>query len=66
MLFTAGNKSDLENIREVPYSVAQDYAEHHHMLDALETSAKENSHIEDAFVEMAKVSTCTLNDHQMF
>lgn len=48
-----GNKADLENIREVPFSVAQDFAEHHHMVDALETSAKENSNIDLAFLNMA-------------
>ena len=50
-----GNKSDLEGKREVPFSVAEDLADHYGMLDAIETSAKENCNVEAAFVKMAKV-----------
>jgi len=50
-----GNKKDLESVREVPFSVAQEFAEYNHMIDALETSAKENNNIDTAFLKLAKV-----------
>ncbi|KAK2145368.1 hypothetical protein LSH36_683g03125 [Paralvinella palmiformis] len=49
-----GNKKDLESVREVPFSVAQEFAEYNHMIDALETSAKENNNIDTAFLKLAK------------
>ena len=54
-ILAVGNKKDLESVREVPFNVAQEFAEYNHMIDALETSAKENSNIDTAFLKMAKV-----------
>ncbi|XP_074661637.1 ras-related protein Rab-31-like [Tubulanus polymorphus] len=47
-----GNKNDLENEREVPKDIAQDYAT---SIGALyfETSALENNGIQDAFMQVA-------------
>ena len=56
-----GNKKDLEEIREVPFSSAQSLAAHYGMLDVLETSAKENVNIEDAFVKLAEVCNLFLS-----
>jgi len=49
-----GNKSDLDSIREVPTGQAQEFANQHNMLEFLETSAKDNTNIEEAFIKMAK------------
>lgn len=51
----SGNKRDLEQLREVNVSEAKAYAQHHGMMDALETSAKENTNVDEAFLRMAKV-----------
>ncbi|XP_033269979.1 ras-related protein Rab-43 isoform X3 [Orcinus orca] len=48
-----GNKSDLRELREVPLAEAQSLAEHHDILCAIETSAKDSSNVEEAFVRVA-------------
>ncbi|XP_057560958.1 ras-related protein Rab-43 isoform X3 [Hippopotamus amphibius kiboko] len=48
-----GNKSDLGELREVPLAEAQSLAEHYDILCALETSAKDSSNVEEAFVRVA-------------
>ncbi|KAL3853613.1 hypothetical protein ACJMK2_017145 [Sinanodonta woodiana] len=49
-----GNKQDLENMREVPFKEAKSYAQHHGMIDVLETSARENINIDEVFLKLAK------------
>ncbi|GAB1609156.1 ras-related protein Rab-43-like, partial [Argonauta hians] len=49
-----GNKQDLEHLREVTVAEAKQYAQSCSMLDAIETSAKENTNIDEAFLRMAK------------
>lgn len=49
----AGNKSDLGELREVPLAEAQGLAEHYDILCAIETSAKDSSNVEEAFVRVA-------------
>lgn len=49
-----GNKKDMEHLREVNLSEAKAFAQHHGMVDAIETSAKENTNIEELFMEIAK------------
>lgn len=51
--FPAGNKSDLGELREVPLAEAQSLVEHYDILCAIETSAKDSSNVEEAFVRMA-------------
>ena len=51
----SGNKRDLDGQREVPYNAAKEFANHFDMLDFVETSAKDNTHVDDAFLKMAKV-----------
>ncbi|XP_055269431.1 ras-related protein Rab-43 isoform X2 [Moschus berezovskii] len=48
-----GNKSDLVELREVPLAEAQGLAEHYDILCAIETSAKDSSNVEEAFVRVA-------------
>ncbi|KAG2195976.1 hypothetical protein INT47_011481, partial [Mucor saturninus] len=48
-----GNKSDLADERAVPYEEARSFAESNH-LSFLETSAKDDKNVEQAFLTMAK------------
>ncbi|XP_005309147.1 ras-related protein Rab-43 isoform X2 [Terrapene carolina triunguis] len=48
-----GNKSDLSDLREVQLEEAQNLAEHYDIICAIETSAKDSSNVEEAFVKMA-------------
>ncbi|MBN3297763.1 ras-related protein Rab-43 [Amia ocellicauda] len=48
-----GNKSDLTEMREVPFEDAQTMAGQLDVVDAIETSAKDSSNVEEAFVKMA-------------
>ncbi|XP_029456664.1 ras-related protein Rab-43 isoform X1 [Rhinatrema bivittatum] len=48
-----GNKSDLYDLREVQLEDAQKLAEHYDIISAIETSAKDSSNVEEAFVKMA-------------
>ncbi|KAK2492990.1 ras-related protein Rab-43 [Manis pentadactyla] len=48
-----GNKSDLSELREVPLTEAQSLVEHYDILCAIETSAKDSSNVEEAFVRVA-------------
>ena len=49
-----GNKSDLDDNREVSYEDAKDFASLYKM-NYIETSAKNSSNVEKSFVEMAKM-----------
>ncbi|XP_074646570.1 ras-related protein Rab-43-like [Tubulanus polymorphus] len=48
-----GNKKDLESLREVNDEQAQELAQHLNMMDAVETSAKDNTNVDEAFIKMA-------------
>ncbi|CAH1775765.1 unnamed protein product [Owenia fusiformis] len=48
-----GTKRDLEHIREVPLKTAELFAIHHEMLPVIETSSKDNTNIEQAFIKIA-------------
>ncbi|XP_062924213.1 ras-related protein Rab-43 [Mobula hypostoma] len=48
-----GNKSDMEDLREVEYQEAQTLADHYDIVSVLETSAKDSSNVEEAFIKMA-------------
>lgn len=52
----AGNKSDLESMRQVPFEEVLGFAERNNMFHAMETSAKENINIEETFIELARVT----------
>jgi hypothetical protein len=45
----------LENLREVNYSEANSFAQHQNMISHLETSAKENTNVDETFTKLAKV-----------
>ena len=55
-LLFLGNKRDMEQLREVNISDAKNFAQQYNMIDAIETSAKENTNVEQVFKEMATVS----------
>ncbi|XP_023655493.1 ras-related protein Rab-43 [Brienomyrus brachyistius] len=48
-----GNKSDLSEMREVPFEDAYTMAHQLEFADAIETSAKDSSNVEEAFNKMA-------------
>ncbi|XP_072328663.1 LOW QUALITY PROTEIN: ras-related protein Rab-43 [Scyliorhinus torazame] len=48
-----GNKSDMNDTREVQCQEAQTLAVHYDMVSVLETSAKDSSNVEEAFIKMA-------------
>ncbi|KAM4721168.1 ras-related protein Rab-43 [Rhinophrynus dorsalis] len=48
-----GNKSDLHEFREVELEEAQTLAQHFDVTCAIETSAKDSSNVEEAFIKMA-------------
>ena len=48
-----GNKKDLEDRREVPYSEGKELADHFN-VKFLETSAKESMNVEDAFTDITR------------
>lgn len=52
-LSMTGNKSDLAELREVQPAEAQSLVEHYDILCAIETSAKDSSNVEEAFVRVA-------------
>ena len=54
-IFLIGNKSDLENRREVSYSEAEKFSKEHGMNFFLEASAKTGINAEKIFVEASKV-----------
>ena len=58
MLFLTepGNKCDLDSLREVNKDEAKTLAQSQQFIGAIETSAKENTNIDDTFLRMAKVS----------
>ena len=43
----------MEHLREVNISDAKSFAQQYNMIDAIETSAKENTNVEQVFKEMA-------------
>lgn len=49
-----GNKSDLEDNREVSKSEANAFAGSHRIFGYVETSAKDNSNVDDAFYKIAR------------
>ena len=53
--------SNQPRLREVPYNQARRYAATKHMLDAIETSAKDNTNIETTFMKMAR-ALCRKNE----
>lgn len=48
-----GNKLDMEEYREVQLAEAETLAKHYDIISAFETSAKDSSNVEEAFVKMA-------------
>ncbi|KAK3743345.1 hypothetical protein RRG08_061281 [Elysia crispata] len=49
-----GNKCDLEDLREVSTEEAKNLAHTQSFIGAVETSAKENTNVDDTFLKMAK------------
>ncbi|CAG5122842.1 unnamed protein product [Candidula unifasciata] len=49
-----GNKCDLESLQEVSLAEAKSLAQSQNFIGAIETSAKENTNVDDAFLKMAR------------
>lgn len=68
-LCSQGNKCDLESLQEVSLSEAKSLALSQNFIGAIETSAKENTNVDDAFLKMARVSLgklfCAWQNHAM-
>lgn len=56
-----GNKSDLTQNREIPYHIAESFAQRHNMK-FIETSAKECENVEKIFIEIAQTLTKQANE----
>jgi GTPase SAR1 family protein len=56
-----GNKSDLVQGREIPYHIAETFAQRHNMK-FIETSAKESENVEKIFHELAETLTKQANE----
>jgi len=54
MLFIVGNKSDLENMREVAHETVLEFKEQNGILYFCECSAKSGTNVETLFVDCAK------------
>ncbi|CAH2313214.1 ras-related Rab-43 [Pelobates cultripes] len=48
-----GNKSDMHEFREVQLEEAKTLSQHYEIISTIETSAKDSSNVEEAFVKMA-------------
>lgn len=55
MLFLIGNKSDLENHREVPFEEALQFKKDNNLLYFTETSAKSGDNVDKLFIDAAKL-----------
>eukprot|EP00003_Mantamonas_plastica_P020827 TRINITY_DN335_c0_g1_i2.p2 TRINITY_DN335_c0_g1~~TRINITY_DN335_c0_g1_i2.p2 ORF type:complete len:120 (-),score=33.80 TRINITY_DN335_c0_g1_i2:42-401(-) len=53
VIMLVGNKCDLEHKRRVSYQEGQEFAEQHNLV-FMETSAKEATHVEKAFITTAE------------
>lgn len=54
IILLVGNKIDLAEMRAVPREVAEQFRDQNRMIGHVETSAKDNNNIEDAFVAIAR------------
>ena len=54
-VYFIGNKCDLEQLREVKKEEATAMVKQYNMMQCLETSAKDNTNIDEVFFKMAKV-----------
>ncbi|EDV25381.1 uncharacterized protein TRIADDRAFT_24368 [Trichoplax adhaerens] len=53
VLLLVGTKTDLDDLRSVELSDVRAFAAHHNIFDVIETSAKTDCNVEDAFYKMA-------------
>lgn len=56
-----GNKNDLTESREIPYHIAESFAQRHNM-QFVETSAKNSENVENIFIDIAKTLTKQANE----
>jgi Ras-related protein Rab-7A len=61
-----GNKVDREPERKVQTQRAQDWCKEKGGITYYETSAKENIHVDDAFIEMARMAISRESQNQIF
>jgi Ras-related protein Rab-1A len=56
-----GNKCDLVNERKVKYETAKEFADSYNLI-FLETSAKNSTNVEEAFIKMAQAIKAKMED----
>jgi len=61
VIMIVGNKSDMKHVREVPTEKAMEYCEQNHLM-FMETSAKDNNNVNEAFESLIKQIYETTNE----
>ena len=62
----AGNKCDLENDRKVPKEKAEEWCKMNNNIPLYEVSAKENTNVEEMFVEIGKMVSAGSEEEEMY
>jgi len=61
-----GNKADRANERKVPQSKAEEWCKSHGNIPYFETSAAQNSNVEEAFKQIAKIAAAQEKEEEIY